>query len=94
MPCYRFRFRCPELPLYYYGHVLPPPMIHLILQYASEMTVWSGVLRLAATATDPFLLTALQADSTASVASPTTAAMVPCRTLPASSINSPRFRTR
>ena len=46
MPCYRFRFRCTELPLYYYGHVLPPPLVHLVLQYAYEMTVWEDMCKL------------------------------------------------
>ena len=39
MPCYRFRFMGLELPLYYYGHVLPPPIVKIILTYGYQMTV-------------------------------------------------------
>ena len=41
MPCYKFRFI--EFPLYYYGHVLPPPIIQIILHYAREMTIWEDM---------------------------------------------------
>ena len=44
MPCYRFRFI--EFPLYYYGHVLPPPIIQIILHYAREMTIWEDMCKL------------------------------------------------
>ena len=45
MPCYRFRFNdC--FPLYYYGHVLPPPIIQIVLHYAREMTIWEDMCRL------------------------------------------------
>ena len=45
MPCYRFRFNH-ELPLYYYGHGLPSPIIKIILQYGYEMTVWQDMCKL------------------------------------------------
>ena len=45
MPCYRFRFNH-ELPLYYYGHGLPPPIVKIILQYGYEMTVWEDMCNL------------------------------------------------
>ena len=38
MPCQRHRYLM--LPLYYYGHVLPPPIVKMILKYAYEMTVF------------------------------------------------------
>ena len=45
MPCYRFRFNdC--FPLYYYGHVVPAPVVKIILQYAYEMTVWEDMVML------------------------------------------------
>ena len=45
MPCYRFRFNH-ELPLYYYGHGLPSPIIKIILEYGYEMTVWEDMCAL------------------------------------------------
>ena len=45
MPCYRFRFN-DSFPLYYYGHVVPPPVVKIILQYAYEMTVWEDMCAL------------------------------------------------
>src|SRR5207249_178638 len=48
-----------------------------------EMTVWSGAFRFAATATAPPTDDSRQAASTSAVASPSTAAMVPGRSLPA-----------
>ena len=45
MPCYRFRFNH-ELPLYYYGHGLPSPIIKIILEYGYEMTVWEDMCKL------------------------------------------------
>ncbi len=45
MPCYRFRFNH-ELPLYYYGHGLPSPIIKIILEYGYEMTVWEDMNQL------------------------------------------------
>ena len=59
-----------------------------------EMTVWSGALRLAATATPSGPEASLQAASTSSVARPSTAAIAPGRGVPASYISSPRRRTR
>ena len=44
MPCYRFRFN--DFPLYYYGHVLPAPVVKIILQYAYQMTVWEDMVTL------------------------------------------------
>src|SRR3989440_6329006 len=59
-----------------------------------EITVWSGALRLAATTTAPPLEAARHAASTSAVARPSTAAMVPGRSVPACCISSPRRRTR
>ena len=44
MPCYRFRFNDP--PLYYFGHVLPPPIVQIVLHYAYEMTIWEDMCTL------------------------------------------------
>ena len=57
------------------------------------MTVWSGALRLAATATPSDPEASLQAWSTCSVARPSTAAIAPGRAWPAAYISSPRRRT-
>ena len=46
MPCYRFRFSEFELPLYYHGHVLPPPIARIVLEYAYQMTVWEDMCTL------------------------------------------------
>src|SRR3989449_6697445 len=58
-----------------------------------EMTVWSGAFRLAATTTSPPVEAARHAASTSLVASPSTAAIVPGRSVPACCISSPRRRT-
>src|SRR6185369_16343686 len=58
-----------------------------------EMTVWSGALRLAGTATSLLLDAPSQAAATSAVLSPMMAAIAPARGFPASSINSPRRRT-
>ena len=57
------------------------------------MTVCSGLLRLAGTATAPFREASRQAASTSAGSRPSTAAMAPGRRRPASSISSPRRRT-
>ena len=46
MPCYRFRFAPPPLPLYYFGHGLPAPIVKVILEYGYEMTVWEDMCKL------------------------------------------------
>src|SRR3989454_3385888 len=58
-----------------------------------EVTVWSGAFRFAATTTAPPLEAARHAASTSAVARPSTAAMVPGRSVPACCISSPRLRT-
>ena len=44
MPCNKFRFL--EMPLYYYGHALPSPIVSIILSYAYQMTVLEDGLTL------------------------------------------------
>ena len=44
MPCNKFRFL--EMPIYYYGHALPPPIVSIILSYAYQMTVLEDGLTL------------------------------------------------
>jgi hypothetical protein len=44
MPCNKHRFLA--MPIYYYGHALPPPIVHIILGYAYQMTVLEDGLRL------------------------------------------------
>src|SRR5437879_224990 len=58
-----------------------------------EITVWSGALRFAGVATAPSRDASRQAASTWAVARPSTAAIVPGRSVPAWCISSPRLRT-
>ena len=46
MPCYKYKFPEFQCPLYYYGHVLPPPIVKIVLQYAYEMTIWEDMCTL------------------------------------------------
>src|SRR5437667_438259 len=78
---------------------LAPRALHAAPAFATasgspEITVWSGAFRFAATTTAPPLDAARHASSTSAVARPSTAAMVPGRSVPACCINSPRRRTR
>src|SRR5256885_1408024 len=78
---------------------LAPRALHAAPAFATasgspEITVWSGAFRFAATTTAPPLDAARHAASTSAVARPSTAAMVPGRSVPACCISSPRRRTR
>src|SRR5229473_4365882 len=78
---------------------LAPRALHAAPAFATasgspEITVWSGAFRFAATTTAPSLDAARHASSTCAVARPSTAAMVPGRSVPACCISSPRRRTR
>src|SRR5437870_1039484 len=78
---------------------LAPRALHAAPAFATasgspEITVWSGAFRFAATTTAPPLDAARHASSTSAVARPSTAAMVPGRSVPACCISSPRRRTR
>ena len=48
MPCYRYKFASLRLPLDFHGHVLPPPVVSIILNYAYEMTVHEHAVGLCA----------------------------------------------
>ena len=48
MPCYRYKFESLRLPLDYHGHVLPAPIVHIVLDYSYEMTVDEDAKRLTA----------------------------------------------